>query len=428
LLILKARRVAPVPFAIFFIRRWIREHNNDKSGAGSFAVTCERVDMQRLRRRLIVLKAPVIEDGAVVEKGVLLLKFTETFSAFYDHFDVRAVTRAFYVVLEPSWAGYSLEEMLAWTSHDFGPIVVMCPWADDYDFIKQLKSNLVPVRVGASDWADPDTFYPVGGVVKEYDALYVANYSPGKRVDRFIEASARVWKRNPKFRSALVCARLGSARSHIEALAAMRGASRFMEIYNNVSASKLNILYNSTKVNVLLSYREGANKTLFEGMFSDTPALVLDENVGVNRAHINARTGIVVSDRKLEQALFDISTGGLDIRPRQWAMRNIAPVVSTERLEGALRRIAAMENLEWQRGIMPKTNTPELTYVGQRSNYLIKVEEALLHSFTASAENAYDDAGRIRALEAIIPRHLCEGKAPEKKRGLNRSYPNSLVD
>ena len=54
-----------------------------------------------LRGRTLVLKNPRLLDGKI-EKGVLLIKFTETIGAAFSLLDCVELEKYFYIVLEPS--------------------------------------------------------------------------------------------------------------------------------------------------------------------------------------------------------------------------------------------------------------------------------------------------------------------------------------
>ncbi len=63
--------------------------------------------------RTIVLKWPVF-NGAEHSKGILLIKFTRTFSFYLNHIDIEKLNSYFHVVLEPSWSGYADPDILCW--------------------------------------------------------------------------------------------------------------------------------------------------------------------------------------------------------------------------------------------------------------------------------------------------------------------------
>ena len=166
-------------------------------------------------------------------------------------------------------------------------------------------------------------------------------------------------------------------------MATLEWASKKANIsfFNGMAQSDLNELVNQSKVNVLLSLKEGANKGLSEGLFSGTPALLLSENVGVNRASINEYTGKIVADANLEDALLWFSEHYAEYQPEIWANEHISPVASTAILADKLEQLEDAEGRGWSVGLFPKVNEPELAYLHDSDNWLLSKREELLHKF-----------------------------------------------
>src|SRR5215831_9879306 len=97
-------------------------------------------------------------------------------------------------------------------------------------------------------------------------------------------------------------------------------------------------------------------------MFANTPVVLLKSNIGVNKDYINQHTGVLADDAELASMLITMSERYRDFAPRDWAMRNIAPEVSTRYLEEALARP------EVSHVVLPlavKVNAPEAVYMDQ---------------------------------------------------------------
>src|SRR5688500_6250257 len=113
----------------------------------------------------------VLKAHAGNEKGVLLLKYTQRNEVFVSLFDVERMMRDYYIVLEPCWAGYCDPSILMFVAPEH-PVVVQAPDVPDFTFIGDLKSNLVPIDIGASDWVDSDLFSLDGPpVARDYDLV-----------------------------------------------------------------------------------------------------------------------------------------------------------------------------------------------------------------------------------------------------------------
>ncbi len=125
---------------------------------------------------LILLKAPDPQTG---EKGVLLVKYTESIRRMLALFEVERLVQQYMIVLEPSWWGYQDPLFFALIGSD-ADVFVQAPAEADYRFIAARGMGLVPLRLGAGDWIDPETFTPVDGA-RKYDVVMVSSWNRFKR-------------------------------------------------------------------------------------------------------------------------------------------------------------------------------------------------------------------------------------------------------
>lgn len=342
--------------------------------------------------RAIVLSMPRQHEGRL-QKGVLLIKFTETFRFFFHLVDVPALLGFFRIVLEPSWSGYCLPEILFWTRFE-DQILVMASEQLDRDFLIGLQSNLMPTSVGAGDWVDYRVFRPLG-VERTNDVVYVANLTPIKRVHVLLSALRRAAKKGVTLRAVLVLSSWGSDKAVFEQLVDFYGVRSQITVLMNLDHAAINEWLGRSRVSVLLSKKEGSNKTLFESMFADTPVLLLRDNVGVNKDYINEHTGRLVSEDELSDALISFSQGEYrNFSPRQWAIANIAPEISTMKLEDALRELdpdgVALP-------LLVKVNSPEATYMNPADAVSVPPLREILGCFL----NAAGQSGREKFREFV---------------------------
>lgn len=347
--------------------------------------------------RAIVLRAPDVRGGTI-SKGVLLIKFTETFRYFYHYLDIGRLLEMFHIVLEPSWSGYCLPEILFWTKYS-QPVLVQASDQEDRNFLKSLGTNLVPISIGASDWVDHRTFTPLG-VDKRFNAIYVANLSPVKRVHVYLRAIRSLAERGLAGKYALVVAGWGGRRASFEELVDYYEVRGQLEIFLDVKREPLNALICQSCVSVLLSRKEGSNKTLFESMFSNTPVILLKGNIGVNRDYINEQTGEIVEEADLADALHRFAVKRQSYTPRAWAMANIAPDLTTLKLSAALERIGESA-VSQSAPLLVKVNSPEAIYMDESNYAKMPSMKQLLDGFrreTVQAETFQQTAARIAAL------------------------------
>jgi glycosyltransferase involved in cell wall biosynthesis len=384
-LLLKGRRVIEITSVDTLIRRVLDKCGSDPTPLVSLITIPRDRSATDYASRTLVLKLPTVREDRIIEKGAIILKFTETFAPIHQLIDISLLSRFFRVVLEPSWVGYSLPELLIWSTPGAEKVVVLSPYQDDFDLLSRLDTNLVPVPLGASDWVNPKIFN-VCDNDKIYDSIYVANFNPMKRVDRYLRAVVRVSRKRRNYRAALVCAGYGPSRHEILETVKWAASKADIDYLGGVNHSRLNELFNQSKVNVLLSLREGANKVLTEGMFAGTPALLIAENMGVNRRNINAQTGRIVPDAELEEALVWFSDNYHRYQPRPWAQTHISPTASTYALSRKLEDIEVNEGRIWTKELMPKVNQPELAYLNPVDNWLLEKRMSLLHTFSRGAD------------------------------------------
>ena len=313
-------------------------------------------------RRSIILKNPRLH-GRTIEKGVLLVTFSTSFPLFRRDVDLPLLLKYFSLVLEPSSAGYGTPEILFWLDYPQHPIVVQATEAADFRFLSRLRANLVPVTFGASDWVDHRRFTELPGAEKIYDSVYVANYMRVKRCHSYFRALARVKHRG--FRAALVCSSWGGSRDEVLWLARHYGLGEMLDLYENLSQQDVNIVLNCSKVNLLLSLKEGSNRSVFEGFAAGVPAIVLRENIGLNKAYINAQTGLLVDEADLPEALMHFKVHWRRYNARAWALENISPERTTAKLAECLKSLARERGEPWTVDPVAKINAPEVLYFNE---------------------------------------------------------------
>lgn len=312
-------------------------------------------------KRLIILKEPIVaKSGKENEKGVLLAKFTDTFEFVIKNFDTRRLLKDYYLVLEPSWSGYADQRILYWTRHPKHTIIVQASEPQDFKFIQSLNSNLLPVSLGASDWVDDRVFYPLEGVEKKYDAIYVAVYAPYKRHQVIFRAIRNLNDKSLKL--ALVGTPWEGKRYEIQSLVNYYGLKGQVDFYENIGPPEVNHVLNQSKVNILLSLKEGSNKSIFEGFFAGIPAIVLKNNIGVNKQYINKDTGLLIDENELDTAIRHFQGNWNKYRTNQWAKTNISPKHTTAKLNGIIKNLALSVGEPWTYDVAIKVNSPEVRY------------------------------------------------------------------
>ncbi|WP_372997847.1 glycosyltransferase [Marinobacter sp.] len=331
--------------------------------------------------RAIILKAPLMRNSVVLEKGIILLKFTNSFGVLFQKYDFNRISEDYYIVLEPSWAGYCLPEIIVWASLN-NPVIIQATDSCDLNFLTLVSDNLNGIPIGSSNWVDDSYFYPISGTKKVYDVLYVTNYNRIKRHHIFFKAISKAVTVDPCFRAAIACGAAGSDREVIFDLMDYYEVKDFIDIYESINKEKLNELINSSYCNVLLSLKEGSNRSLFETMFSGVPVILHKNNVGVRKDYINSLTGLLADDDSLLSAIIWIKDHFDQFDPLKWAIENISPEITTENLVSVIRKIEA--NQQWGRSseIFVKVNSPEAKYKGSVPKGDLSDASIILNSYS----------------------------------------------
>ena len=101
------------------------------------------------------------------------------------------------------------------------------------------------------------------------------------------------------------------------------------------------------------------------------PAIVLKDNIGVNKNYINDLTGALIHEKDLKKTLQYFRENYSKYDPRAWAANNISPVITTDLLNRTIREHSLLNGNKWTADIAIKVNRPELAYwnPGDESKY-----------------------------------------------------------
>lgn len=319
-----------------------------------------RVTIEEASERSIILLWPKFE-GQKVYKGVIVVTFTGVGAYILTKLHRELFECYFNIVLEPSWSGYADPDILGYF-YLKNQTIVQCSEIEDRATINSLPERFVSVTFGAGDWVNYNEFKSLN-IEKRYDSIYIANANPIKRVRRYIQAVKNIVAGGcSTYKACLICASWGGERASIEKLVADNQLQANLELKFSLNKTEIISHLNMSKVNILLSYKEGSNRSLFESMFCNTPVICIYENIGVNKGYINEFTGLLVGDAELEGALIWMSQHCQDFNPREWALANIAPEVTTAKLADVLRLRLNQAHID-KNSLLVKTNNPEVQYL-----------------------------------------------------------------
>ena len=396
-LFMQSHRVKNRPYVVSFCLR-----NNLFSDQFIGRMYSNKVSAQAAAKRTIILSYPDFSGSEVATKGVCLITFTDTLGFYLNNIQLGSMEKYFHIVLEPSWAGYLDPDIIGWMNKCSSKVFIQTTEISDRVLLESAFHNFKVLSFGASDWVD-NRFFNAEKDNKMYDSIYVANSNPVKRVVRFFLAVQTIIKTHPTYKACLVCAEWGGyAINDYRDLAKQYGICKNIDLKFSLSQKELVVLFGKSKVNVLLSFKEGSNRSLFESIFADVPVLLVAENVGTNKAYINESTGRLVHDSFLEDALIFMAASWHEYRPRQWAMANISPELTTGKLRDAIYSDCKLEN---RPSLLVKTNNPEVNYFDYKSIDNSFFSMRLIELFEKS-QDAQECQARIEEIKVIFMSEL----------------------
>lgn len=293
------------------------------------------------------------------EKGVLLIKYSESMPLLPYYCDIKRLLNDYTLVYEPSWSGYCTTDIVHFTSYKQN-IFMLAKQKDDFEFLKELATNVIPLPMGPCDWVNPNIAQQFLNKEKRFDIVLNSNWGAPKRHQVLFKALSKM---SSKLRVALIGFEWGGrTKEDILNLARYYKVENQLTIFEKVSFENVMAINSASKIALLLSLKEGSNRAIAEGLFCNTPAIVLDNHVGGIVENINDQTGRLVKEANLAHEIEDMLKNLCSYQPRKWALENISCFISTQRLNETLKKDALKHGGAWTRDIVVRTNSPELRF------------------------------------------------------------------
>ncbi len=240
-------------------------------------------------------------------------------------------------------------EIMLYTRLD-RPVFVETIEPRDRAVLERLGTNLQVVPVAANWWAD-HRGQPARGVERDIDVAMVAAWADIKRHWRVFRALADLRLRGHKLRVALVGYKYDRTREEIEALASYFGVRDQIQTHERISQDEVTALLWRSKIHVLWSRRECANRAIVEAMLADVPVIVRDGmTFGFRYPYINEQTGRFVHEDGLADAMLEMIQTRNAYRPRDWVLANMTCEQATTAVETRLRDAALAARRTLDRG------------------------------------------------------------------------------
>jgi glycosyltransferase involved in cell wall biosynthesis len=306
--------------------------------------------------RILGARALVVKAWKPGERGVLVVDYSYVFPLMLGLFDLQKVADRYTLVLEPSWAGASNPDILLFTEIT-NPVYVQTIEPRDRDFLNALDTNLRVVPLAANWWVDPRLVsHP--DPERDIDVIMVAAWADIKRHWRVFRALGALRTRGRRLKVALVGYQYDRTRQEIEQLAAHFGIADQIQTFERISHEEVSALLARSKVHVLWSRRECANRAIVEAMLADVPVIVREGlTFGFKYPYINDQTGRFVGEHALADAILEMIETRATYHPREWVLRHMTCERATAVLESHLREAAQAAAEPWTEGLVVKTST-----------------------------------------------------------------------
>jgi glycosyltransferase involved in cell wall biosynthesis len=323
-------------------------------------------------RRFIGSRILVVKSASPRERGVLMVDYTYVFPLLAGLFDLPRISSRYFIVLEPSWSDCCTPEILLFTMLK-DPVLVQSVEPRDHELFSALHGNCSVVPTAPNWWVDYRTMAPELAATRDIDIIMVAAWARFKRHWRFFKALADLNRRGHRLKVALVGYQNDMTAEQIRAEARYFGVADQIEMFDRIPPSEVARLFARSKIHVLWSRREGANRAIIESMLADVPVIVRQGlTYGFKYPYINPQTGAFATEDALAQTILDMIGNRSRYSPRQWVLANMSCHHATRIVESHLQQRAESIGEPWTTGIVTRTSgldTQQYWDLGDRERF-----------------------------------------------------------
>jgi hypothetical protein len=321
-------------------------------------------DNPRRQGDLLLLKQSKSDN----EKGLIFVKYNETVNKMVAVYDIARLADYYRFVIEPSTWGYQ-DPIFFFLMGLNTEVIIESQFAQDYNYIASIGRNLYPIHLGAGDWVDPEIFSINENMDKKYDFVMIASWLSIKRHSLFFKSISKI---SSEIKKVAVVGYPISDRTLDDIISESKkyNVTHLVDFYEKLKPKDVAIILQQSKVSLMLTKREGANKALYESFFSNVPVILTNDNIGVNRNHINKYTGVCAHDKDLSQSMLFMLRNYKSFSPRPWALMNTGYINSNTTLNAFIKEIALSKGEKWTQQIHSKKNCPEAVFVNENEMYM----------------------------------------------------------
>lgn len=285
-----------------------------------------------------------------------------------DHYDL---------VLSASWSPTDYAVLALAVSKVRGTVFVQSCNYDEVAKIERFHPRLKCLPTLPCDWINPDLYQPKPFAERTTDIVMVANWGEFKRHWDLFRALAEL---PPDLKVVLIGQKEGGRTTQfIRDLARQFGARQELEIHESIPIQEVAAHQCNAKVSVIMSRREGCCVAAVESLFAGC-ALTMrsDAHVGP-QAYINEQTGARLRPAHIAEDLRGLLARSGALRPREWAVANLACNVSHEKVNTMLRSEAVGAGKPWTRDIALPQWRPHPTFANREQQETMRPAYQQLH-------------------------------------------------
>ncbi|MGQ9670464.1 MAG: glycosyltransferase [Desulfosoma sp.] len=141
-----------------------------------------------------------------------------------------------------------------------------------------------------------------------------------------------------------------------------RGLASRVTVRPNVPRREVPALLSQCRLGVHLSLYENACRAVMEFFRSNVPCVVSASMAGINLEMFTHETGAAVPDGRLVQTIAEVLENAHQYAPRRWFLRESGSLVSTRRLNEALKTLFLEWGLAWTEDIVTLTSSGASRY------------------------------------------------------------------
>lgn len=296
----------------------------------------------------------ILRSHTETQKGVILIKYSYYFPLYFKLFDAKAISENYYIVLEPSWAGTCEAGILAFATLE-SPVIVMAYEQRDFDFIRKINTNLIPVALSSNWWVDHRNFTFNDQQVKSIDIVIVSGWSEFKRHYFIFKQLAKLKKRKPNLKVSCIGYPGDLTMSDVQKIANDFELSEHIEFHEWLTPAEVSAKIQESKVNLLWSRFEGLNRSIIEGMFCNVPCILREGfNYGQKYPYINNKTGNWSAESQLHLTLEYMIENHDNFSPYEYVSQHHTCIKATEILEDLINELT--ENFQDKGPLSVKIN------------------------------------------------------------------------